>query len=210
MKLVALLSVILFSSSLFAAGKASGGKPGRSKEESAKILPTEKVSKINDRAKAVLGMEVAIKIPRGMDKDAQDAFAARAEKHVDVLEGKQAELAKDSSKKVELGQIYRVMPEAYKARSEFTEFAEANKGTEAGNKAKEFVEGIDNIFTIVEAKLNETAENPVSTGQILSFIDVLIQANSTKLTAAEISRMEADIKAIFGGEFTLRDLIKCR
>lgn len=215
MKIVLFAAALTLSVPTFANPKPGGERPG-TRPEGRVNRSLEVMSRFNRTATEVFGTEVNIRLPETLTAEKATQLAQRFESLDSTLTAKQGEIRQDTTKRTELAAIVEAINPALSGRSRFVDFLDsAQQGrVEASDAiktaAQDIVDLVDNMATIISAKVNDSAEAPVSTAQILRVLNVLGSNNRAQLSADDIVRFETSIKDIFGNEYSIRQVARCR
>lgn len=209
--IVALLTVGICVNG-WAIGRPTSGNKGRgerSGEVQARSL--EKVESLNNAASRILGQDIKVELPSRLSGQEAKVLEQKLDSLVKALETKQSDILRDANKKAEIASLLEQMTPAMRARDSYKEFVESNQGDAKANEtAENVIRLIDNLFTIMEAKVAETAETPVSTGQIARVLSELGRTKNSGLKAEDIFETEVKITSIFGKDYTLEQVARCR
>ncbi len=215
MKLILILATLAITAPTFA-NTRPGGRPEARREGVNGARTGETLVRFNRSCSEVLDTEVLVRLPESLKNEEAIELVQKAEQFSDTLKSKEVELKEDSIKRTEISTILEAVNGAHMARSRFVDFINsAREGkVEGSQKAQEVAEDlvrlIDNAFVILDAKVKDSPDAPVSTGQILSVLNILGGVNKARLEEADIIAFEASVKAVFGNAYSIKQVARCR
>lgn len=219
MKLLTLTITLLVSLSSFAANMPEAPKKGAEKGRDGRMSAArlaEKTEAFNAAARSVLGQHIGenfeIKLPQGMNNKDMDVNAQRIESLGNTLKGKELELKQDPQKATEVASIIMALNKAYAFRPEAESFLKNNEAkisAEAKDATNDTIKLIDNLSVILETKLDDTVEIPVSHSQILRVINLIAGMKVTGLKAEDFIELETQVTSILPKNYTMAQAARC-
>ncbi len=215
MKIVLMLATLTLTITSFATPRP-GGKPEGRREGVTTGRASEALVRFNRSCSESLGSEINVRLPETLKPEEMTTLVQRAEVLSETLKIREVELKEDSLKRTELSNILESLNGALQARSRFVDYltnareAKIESTREANEVAQDLINLIDNAFTIIDAKVKDSPDAPVSTAQILRVLDVLGSVNRARLTKEDLIAFESSIKDIFGNQYSIKQVARCR
>ncbi len=174
----------------------------------------EKIETVSRTAREVLGRRLGenfeIKLPEGLSGNKLNRYERDLEEFAQVLRENREEYTRDSNKATEVANYLELLNEVYAVRPNVKSFLENSQLNSANREVVErTIDFIDNLLTIELTKMTETAESPVSQGQIIRTMSPITRLPLSRLRMEDFIELEAQITGILPKDYTMAKAARC-
>ena len=204
MKILIMIAVV--ATSLTSYAQRTGGR--NEAPSPVKELMSRSVTRLNGMS-SMLGRNYSFEAAGKISLKSARRFDTDLTRVNELLETKSAELRKvnNQNKKNEISAILEGIETSYSTRASLVELKTSVSGKAAKEQVQDLIDYIDNLFTILEAKILDSPEAVLSAEQIMRTITAINEASL--VTASDVVALANQVKAILG-RVSIKQASKCR